>query len=166
MFTVTVLTMLAIAADNPPFKFTTKKDDDRVTATVEKDRTVIDITSPRGISEVTIERNGDAWPETVVLRLRLRGFEQFDAKSDKVSLKAGMLSHSGNPLSLSVNDKKESPLDPKSAYFMDFKMVGKDGKPTTTIPLPDGYFEMRLPKPFFEGNPKSVTLYWIDFFRR
>ena len=57
LFTVSLLA-LATAADNPPFQFTTKRADDRVTAKAEKGRTVIDITSPRGISQVVIERTG------------------------------------------------------------------------------------------------------------
>ncbi|VTR91598.1 Putative secreted protein OS=Rhodopirellula europaea 6C GN=RE6C_04582 PE=4 SV=1 [Gemmata massiliana] len=165
MLTVTLLAM-AIAADNPPFKFTTKREDDRVTAKTEKDRTLFDITSPTGISEVVIERTGDAWPETVVIRLHTSGLEQFRAKSEKLTLSGSVASHTDYGVSLGVDKKKEDPADPKSAYFMDFKKIGKDGKPATEIPLKGGYFEMRLPKPFFEGNPKSVTLTWIDFFRR
>ncbi len=49
---------------------------------------------------------------------------------------------------------------------MDFQIVGADGKPTQKIPLLGGYFEMRLPKPFFEGNPSRVNLEWIDFLRK
>lgn len=166
MLTVTLLT-LALAADTPPYKFTAKEADDRVTATVENDRTLFDITSPRGISNVVIERTGEAWPETVVVRLHLSGLEQFDANSGTVSIAGSVQSHTGYLVSLTVDKKKmEDPKDPKSAYFMDFKMVGQGGKPATAIPLKGGYFEMKLPKPFFDGNPKSVTLSWIDFYRR
>jgi hypothetical protein len=40
-----------------------------------------------------------------------------------------------------------------------------DGKPATQLPLKDGYFEMALPKVFLEGNPRSITLTWIEFHR-
>ena len=33
------------------------------------------------------------------------------------------------------------------------------------LPLKDGYFEMTLSRAFFQGNPKSITLNWIDFYR-
>jgi len=33
------------------------------------------------------------------------------------------------------------------------------------IPLKGGFFEMPLPKAFFEGNPKAITVNWIDFYR-
>jgi hypothetical protein len=39
------------------------------------------------------------------------------------------------------------------------------GKPAKELPLKDGYFEIALPKAFFDGNPKTVTLNWIDFYR-
>ena len=48
---------------------------------------------------------------------------------------------------------------------MAIRMVGSDGKPAKDIPLKDGYFEMQLSKAFFEDNPKSITLHWIDFYR-
>ena len=45
------------------------------------------------------------------------------------------------------------------------RMIGGDGKPAKAIPLKDGCFEMALPKAFFEGNPKTITMGWIDFYR-
>jgi len=44
-------------------------------------------------------------------------------------------------------------------------MVGSDNKPAKAIPLKDGDFEMQLPKALFGGNPKAITLNWIDFYR-
>ncbi|MFM9069288.1 MAG: hypothetical protein ACKOUR_18440 [Planctomycetota bacterium] len=48
---------------------------------------------------------------------------------------------------------------------MEIQTFGSDGQPAKTIPLQDGYFEMQLPKAFIAGNPKSITLNWIDFYR-
>jgi hypothetical protein len=33
------------------------------------------------------------------------------------------------------------------------------------LPLKDGYFEINLPRAFFEGSPKEITMGWIDFYR-
>ena len=33
------------------------------------------------------------------------------------------------------------------------------------IPLKYDYFEMQMSKTFIEGNSKSITLNWIDFYR-
>ena len=48
---------------------------------------------------------------------------------------------------------------------MEIRLFGGDGKPATEIPLKTGYVEITLPKKFFEGNPKSIALAWIDFYR-
>jgi hypothetical protein len=48
---------------------------------------------------------------------------------------------------------------------MAIRMVGGDGKPAKDIPLKDGFFEMQLPEAFFEDNPKSITVNWIDLYR-
>ena len=48
---------------------------------------------------------------------------------------------------------------------MDIRILTSKDKPAKVLPLKNGYFEMTLPKAFFEGNPKSITLNWIDFYR-
>ena len=35
----------------------------------------------------------------------------------------------------------------------------------TTKRQENGYFEMTLPKAFFEGNPHTIQVNWIDFYR-
>ena len=40
-----------------------------------------------------------------------------------------------------------------------------DGKPAREFPLKDNYFEVTVPRAFFEGNPKTITVGWIDFYR-
>lgn len=61
--------------------------------------------------------------------------------------------------------KEDALLGEQSPFWMDFRIVGGDGRPAQELPLKDGYFEMTLPKAFFEANPKSITLNWIDFYR-
>ena len=82
----------------------------------------------------------------------------------KITLEAAVSSQDGK-VRLWKDGKEDSPLDSKHPYWMEIRMVGKDGKPVKTIPLKDGYFEMQLPKALFEDNPKSITLNWIDFYR-
>ena len=64
-----------------------------------------------------------------------------------------------------MEGKEDSPLDSKSLYWMEIRTLDSDGEPTKVIPLKDGCFEMQLPKKFFEGNPKSFKVEWIDFYR-
>jgi hypothetical protein len=48
---------------------------------------------------------------------------------------------------------------------MEVKFLENEGEPTKAVPLKDGLFEMQLPKAFFEGNPKSFEVEWVDFYR-
>jgi hypothetical protein len=54
---VTILSVgCASAADESPFKITTKRDNDKIEVTVKNDKAVISIHSPFGISQAVIER--------------------------------------------------------------------------------------------------------------
>jgi hypothetical protein len=149
------------------FKITTKKEDDSVEVRADKDKTLFVVKSPSGISQAVIERmEDDKWPDAVMLRLDLKGLERFRAFSGKVTLDVAVAIQDGKPKVRSWKDGKENaPLDEKSPFWTQFRIVGGDGKPARDIPLKDGYFEMQLPKAFFEGNPKSISVNWIDFYR-
>ena len=150
--------------DDPPFRITTKRDDDKVKVTVVNDKGVISVRSPFGISQATIERSGNKWPTTVMLRLHLKGLEKIKVNNGKDTLEAAVSSQDGK-VRLWKDGKEDSPLDSKHPYWMEIRMVGADGKPVKTIPLKDGYFEMQFPKALLGDNPKSITLNWIDFYR-
>ena len=148
------------------FKITTKRADAAVEVQGDKDQTVFDVKSPFGIGHAVIERVGDEWPKAVVLRLHLNGLESFRASTGKVTLDAAVSSQNdGQRVRVWKDGKEDAPLDEKSPFWMGIRMVGDDGKPAKEIPLKDGYFEVALPQAFFEGNPKSITLNWIDFYR-
>ena len=61
---------------------------------------------------------------------------------------------------------EDAGLDEKSPLWTEIRILGDDGRPATAIPLKVGSFEMTLPRALFEGNPKSITLNWIDFYRQ
>ena len=164
--TMFVAMMSAVTAgdDTPPYKITTKRDNDRVEVKAEKDKTVFSVHSPFGISNVVIERTGEKWPDAVMLRLHLKGLENFRVTNGKVKLEASVSSQDGK-VRLWKDGKEDTPLDAKSPYWMEVRMIGGDGKPAKVIPVKDGYFEMALSKAVFEGNPKAITVDWIDFYR-
>lgn len=60
---------------------------------------------------------------------------------------------------------EDAPLAETSPLWTDVRVVGGDGKPAKALPLAAGYFEVTLPRAFFEGNPKAITVNWIDFYR-
>ena len=146
------------------FKITTKRDNDKVEVQVESGKTVFSVHSPFGISQTVIERTDENWSDIVMLRLHLKGLENFKISNGIITLEAAVSSQDGK-LRLWKDGKEDEPLDAKSPHWMEIRMVGNDGKPTTTIPLKDGYFEIQLPKALFEDNPKSITVNWIDFYR-
>lgn len=172
-FLISLVFVLAVAVTTatgddkaPPFKITTKRDNDTVEVRADKEKTVFIVKSPFGISNAVIERTDGKWPNAVVLRLHLKGLESFQVTNGKVKLEASASLQEGKPLvRLWKDGKEDTPLDAKSPHWMDIRMIGGDGKPAKVIPLKDGYFEMALPKAFFEGNPKSITVNWIDFYR-
>ena len=88
---ILVVTLLsegcASAADESPFNITTKRDDDKTEVTVRNDKAVISVHSPVGISQAVIERNSEQWPDTVILRLHLKGLEGLKISKGKIPSK-------------------------------------------------------------------------------
>jgi hypothetical protein len=154
----------AAADDSSTFKITTKRVNDTVEARADKAKATFTVKSPSGISQMVIERTDDKWPDAVVLRLRFNGLEFFQVTNSKVTLNVSVSTQNGKAR-LWKDGQENTLLDAKSPYWMHVRMIGGDGKPSQAIPLKDGYFEMKLPKAFFEGNPKALTVDWIDFYR-
>jgi len=151
---------------SPEFKITTQRETDHVEVEVEKDKTVFTVSSPFGISQSVIERTEEKWPDAVVLRLKLNGLESFRVSNGKVTIDAAVSSNDDKQrVRLWKDSQEDSPLDSGSPYWMEIGMIGGDGKGAQRIPLKKGCFEMQLPKAIFDGNPKSLTVSWIDFYR-
>ena len=151
--------------------------DDRATVTTEDGRAVIDVTSAGGIGGLTA--TADAWPEAVVVRLRLRGLEGLEIRYGDVTIATGV-SSSGQPsaLTLSVLDEDgnvQSASPSSDVYYPNIQAVTPDG--TTAVgplaagerppfPLPEGSaLEITLPPHFHRDDHPSFTLQWIDFYR-
>lgn len=161
---IVAIAATAAADDKPSFKITNRRDNDTVEVRVDKEKTAFIVKSPFGISNTVIERKSEKWPDAVVLHLHLKGLESFQVSNGKVKLEASVSSQDGT-VRLWKDGKEDAPLDAKCSLWMEIRLVGHDGKPTRAIPLTDGYFEMQLPKVFFEGNPRTITMSWIDFYR-
>jgi hypothetical protein len=148
------------------FTITTRREDDRVEVRGDQGKTVFTVRSPFGISRATIERVEDEWPKAVVLRLNLKGLERFTASNGKVTVDAAVSIREGKAeVRVWKDGKEEAPLDAKDPLWMDVRILGDNGKPAKELPLTRGHFEIVLPKALFEGNPKSITVSWIDFYR-
>lgn len=163
---LTIAATISAGDDGLLFKITMKRNSDKAETKVEKDKAIVAIRSPFGISEAKIERLEEKWPDTVVIRLHLGGLETFKVSNGKVAINASVSSSAEKQSTRLWKDNEEDlPLDVKSVHWTDIRMIGADGKPTKAIPIKDGFFEVQLPKAIFEGNPKSITVNWIDFYR-
>jgi hypothetical protein len=148
------------------FSVNAKRSDDRIDASWDADRVTFVINSPAGISSSSIRRREAEWPSTVVVRLRLRGLEQFTVDNGRTQFIASVRSHSGHRRELSVKRQgKETLVKPGGEYWTRINVLDANGKPIEGLPGADGYFEIVLPAALFEGNPESLALAWVDFYR-
>jgi len=151
----------------PTFDIKTRKVEDRVTATVEKDTAIFDATSRSGIGGATVTLAKGKWPTTVVLRLHLSGMEQLTIFNGTIKLTGSVLSHSGNPRLLDVvEDGKEKKVEKDSPYWTEIRGLDSTGKPVPGLPGSGGYFEITVPKALLDGQTKTLELGWIDFYRK
>jgi hypothetical protein len=166
-FLISGLLTLPVSAttdDRAPFTITTKHNDDRVDVSIDRGTATFSIQSPCGISKAVIERKSKAWPDAIVLRLHFKGLEHFELSNGKVTLRASVSSHD-HKVRVWKPGQEDVPLDATDPLWMNVRVVRKDGKLLVKPPLTDAYFEMHLPKLFFEENPRLITLTWIDFYR-
>jgi len=142
------------------FDIKTNKAADQVAVKFEKDNATFDISSPSGIGGATISLTGGKWPAKMILRLHLRGLESFSVSCGRLNLTGAVASQSGNPkhVHLTEDGKEKEP-------GTEIKLLDAAGKPIKGLPGHGGYFEITLPKALLEGQPTSLTVAWIDFFR-
>jgi len=124
------------------FKITTKRDNDTVEVRADKEKAVFIVKSPFGISQAIIERTEERWPDAVALRLHLKGLSNFRASNGKITLDAAVGTRDEKAeVRIWKDGKEDMPLDSKSPYWMEIRMIGADGKSAKEIPLKDGYFD-------------------------
>jgi hypothetical protein len=153
---------------DPPSRFTvtSRKADDTVVVGGDRERTTFDIKSPSGISRAVIERTGDAWPKAVVVRLHLKGLENLKVSAGDVAVGAAVGVRGGKVEARQwASGKDETPLAADDPRRLAIRVLGKDGKAATRLPLDGGHVEVTLPAAFLRDNPKALTVEWIDFYR-
>lgn len=144
----------------------TRKADDIVTVKRNDDTLVYTVRSASGIGSATLSP-WSGWPQKVVLRLYLRGLESLTVSNGQLDLRGSVASHSGHPRRLSVKQgDRETAVEQDTDYWAKIAARDAQGNPIEGLPDEGGYFELQLPAGLFEARPKSLTVQWIDFYRR
>lgn len=142
------------------------KEEDRLKIVPLKEGVVLEISSPRGIGRATVERTAGPWPKKVVLRLYLKGLESLRVEVGQWGFEASVMSYPPYQTRLRVHGPDPMPpVDPKSPYWVEVRMLDSEGKPASKIPLEGGYFELAIPHAFLEKAPQKLLIHWIDFYR-
>jgi hypothetical protein len=166
MFTACLIAGLLGA--EPDFQITCKREDDSVEIATEAGRAVLTVASPRGIGVATVQRRQPHWPMAVILRLRLRGLESLTIAADQVTLGVSVSSSPPHPARLHVSQtgkQQEKAIDRSSRYWTEVRVLEANGKPASGLPAEGGRFELQLPAELLAGNPKTIEIRWIDFYR-
>jgi hypothetical protein len=162
--------VLALAACNavlptaPTFEVEVTKPEDSVTVTQENGAVVFEIESASGIGSARITRTAGTMPQEMVFRLHLRGLEHFQFAFDDDVVEVSVPSsgeHAAIVLDKNAGPSDTNPLTDSSSLWMPTGIVSTN----PTIPLTDGYFEIRAPKAFLESDASSFAIDWIDFYR-
>lgn len=147
----------------PEFRIAAKNKADRITVLDENTRTVIDIRSDFGIGSASLELVSGSMPDTLLIRLHLKGLEQFQLVSAQdtvsASVSSGEVFNVTNERLLFFN--AEVPIGSLHPLWMDIRIVSA----SKHIPLDDGYFEVTVPREFIRKAGISFETKWIDFHR-
>lgn len=155
----------AQSGDEPVFTVIAKNQDDQIEIQHEHGIAMVDIHSPSGIGSASIALESGKMPETIILRLHLKGLEDFRLSSGQMAIAASVPS-SGMSEAMNqrlISSGKESSLTPGHPLWLDVEIISNQAD--QKIPLEDGYFEIRLPKIVIQKAGNSFTVQWIDFYR-
>jgi len=152
------------------FEVVPKKEADRIEVSFEEQAAIFDIFSPGGIGSAEVKLASGALPEKILLRLHLKGLEEFRLTAGDKTLLTEVSGHGDNAVQESIsntsNDSEDwQTIDPGSLYWMDIKVVDPEARPTPQIPLKNGYFEVAVPSYFIKTNISAFSIRWIDFYR-
>jgi len=147
------------------FQVKTEGDGADAAISVEAKVVVLDIRSRSGIGRARVERVSGPLPEKIVVRLRLKGLEEFRLSYDRMVITARVSSSDSRNITQSVDPPggNERPITPDSPFWMEVKIVSDQAAPR--IPLEAGRFEVTLPKRVLGKGRRSFSIRWIDFYR-
>jgi hypothetical protein len=164
LFLVSCASQSVNAQDSKPeFLVTLKNSGDEIIILDENSKTIINILSDFGIGSATLTLVSGTMPDTILLRLHLKGLEDFQLISGNKTLAASIAS--GEVFNITnqrvVSASGEFPLLSIDPLWMNIEIVSEHKH----IPLETGYFEITIPRDFIRHAGASFEVKWIDFYR-
>ncbi|MEK6409463.1 MAG: hypothetical protein AABN34_21270 [Acidobacteriota bacterium] len=155
----------AVARDVPVFQVSAAGAGDTVTIRVQEKAAVFDIHSRSGIGSATVELVSGPPPERIVLRLHLKGLEEFRLSYGSTVVTARVSSHDNRVVDQSVDWSvgDERPITEDSPFWMDIKIASGQSKSSRTTA--QRHFEIMLPKDVLGKERRAFSIRWIDFYR-
>lgn len=145
------------------------KSGDSIVASIKGGRTVVDVHSTSGIGRAEISPVDGRWRKPLILRLHLHGLESMSVNNGKFVIDTSVLSHPPYKQLCEFfpdGGRKGSSLEEVSPFWIRLQIENINQPGRRVIPLENGHFEVVLPDALFDGDPNTVFLQWIDFFRR
>lgn len=150
-------------------QITLDKTSDSADVHLDGDRAVIDVRSESGIGGLRAELTEGEWPEEVVIRLHLKGLERLEVGfSEYMVITSVSSTDEPAPLptvyTISAFNEAKTMTQADSGYYPTIQIVPEEGS-QPAIPLQNGYFQIGMPRNFYQGDVEAFTLQWIDFYR-
>ena len=175
MFTSVLLAACSLTLEPPESTaaatVTVANAQDQVTVFWEGERLIVDVESPGGIGQAAVELAGEPLPSSIVLRFHLAGLEHLEFTYAATTITVSLLSTGEHRVVEHVVGPGQStpePLTPDSVYWMEVTVSPSDAlsdqrssvqRTTPTV------IEVAVPADFFQGESRSFSLAWIDFYR-
>jgi hypothetical protein len=139
-------------AAEPQLVATAGRGTERVKVETNEGAVVIDVTSPSGIGQLTVESGDQPWPMAAKLRLR------YDDKRAFTHLEGVTLTDSKSRLHtfLGSTEVEVNPLDGA--------VRRNAAKPEMKVEKAHGAIEVTLPLAWLT-NEKQFVIHWVDFYR-
>lgn len=137
-----------------------RSEGDRVEIAADGDRHHVIIHSPRGISEVTLERLTETWPAKVVVELRLKGLESLTVSASDWTVQAAVpAGPDRGGIRQWIPPDEQVMLTANDPLWLDLR----------TLPPPEneivGGFAWTIPWGLQQANPRQIRVNFIDFYR-
>jgi hypothetical protein len=166
-----ILYSCSLFQNNPPrFEAQAVKESDMVEVKNDAALTTFDIFSPGGIGSATIHLTSGKLPRKILLRLHLKGLEEFRFSAGGKTILLSVSSTGENRVRQNLRKENGQSeewhiMDADSPYWMEMNIKSANSGEGGKISVEEGYFEIEVPEYFLKKEISGFSLRWIDFYR-